>query len=253
MTAPSASPSLLAVVPAALSLAAAHPASALPCPGCGSVVNAPNLAGHLHKVHDVPVSMQPGPGTQAFTLSGSDGRTWKAVVAVVLLWFLGLLGVMAWRTPVPPLALGPLGITAVALGLLIVLEAQGKLRTQLHVDGQRLVLRGVFGVGQRVLTLPASVESGRRIQRRPAPPGLSHENEVVDHDAGAYLRLTSGGVALTILGERAPGLANHWHEEGWVRGPQRRAHDVRVSAVELVQLTLHLAALGLLKPKPAKR
>lgn len=253
MTAPGASASLLAVVPAALSLAAAHPESALPCPGCGSVVNAPNLAGHLQKVHGVPASVQPGPRTQAFTLSGSDGRTWKLVVAVVLLWFLGLLGVMAWRTPVPPLALGPLGITAVALGLLIVLEVQGKLRTQLHVDGPRLVLRGVFGLGRRVLTLPASVESGRRIERRPAPPGLAHENEAVDHDAGAYLRLTSTGVQLTILGERAPGLANHWQAEGWSRGPQRRAHDVRVSAVELVQLTCHLAALGLLTPKPAKR
>jgi hypothetical protein len=145
------------------------------------------------------------------------------LVALVLLWFLGLLGVMAWRTPMPPLGLVPIGITAVALGVLIVLEVQGRLRTQLHVDGQRLVLRGVFGVGQRVLTLPASVESGRRIERRPGPPGLSHENEAVDHDAGAYLRLTSAGVQLTILGERAPGLANHWQAEGWSRGPQRRA------------------------------
>lgn len=253
MTASGPSPSLLAVVPAALSLAVMHPESALPCPGCGSVVNAPNLAGHLQKVHGVPGSVQPGPSTQPFTLSGPDGRTWKLVVSLVVLWFLGLVGVMAWRTPVPPLALGPLGVTAAALGVLVVLEVQGKLRTQLHLDGPRLVLRGVFGVGQRVLTLPAIVESGRRIERRPAPPGLAHENQAVDHDAGAYLRLTRGGVQFTILGERAPGLANHWHEEGWVRGPQRRAHDVRVTAVELVQLTHHLAALGLLTPKPAKR
>lgn len=253
MTADGPSPSLLAVAPAALSLAAAHPECALPCPGCGSVVNAPNLAGHLQKVHGVPASLQPRASSQPFTLSGGDGRTWKVVVAAVVLWFLGLLGVMAWRMPVPPVAFGPIGITAVAVGLLIALEVQGRLRTQLHVDGPRLVLRGVFGLGQRVLTLPASVESGRRMERRPAPPGLSHENESVDHDAGAYLRLTSAGVQLTILGARAPGLQSHWQAEGWSRGPQRRAHDVRVSAVELVQLTHHLAALGLLTPKPAKR
>jgi len=253
MTDRTASPSLLAVAPAALALAATHPECALPCPDCGSAVNAPNLAGHPQNVHGLSPSVQPSHSTQPFTLRGPDGRTRVAVVAVVVLWFLGLLGLMAWRTPVPPAALVPVALTAVAVGLLILFEVQGKLRTQLHVDGQRLVLRGVFGVGQRVLMLPARIESGRRIETRPAPPGLAHENEALDHNAGTYLRLGSGGVQLTILGDRAPGLASHWQEEGWTRGPKRRAHDVRVSPVELVQLTHHLAALGLLKPTLAKR
>ena len=254
MTNASLAPSLLAVAPAALALAAGHPESALPCPGCASSVNAPNLAGHLYKVHGVPSDLQPSAATQPFTLSGADGRTWILAVLASTLWLAGLVTFAMLHSPAPPLELLLVFVSAVPVMVLVALEVQGKLRTQLRVEGQRLVLRGVFGVGERVVTLPARLESGRRLESRPAPPGLPHaDNETIDHDAGSYLRIEGGGARLTITAQKAPGLGRHWLEEGWTRGSRARAHDLRVSPAELVQLTLHLASLGLLKPKPIER
>ncbi len=245
--------SLRAVVPAALALAEAHPDCALPCPGCGSAVNAPNLFGHLQRVHAVPSSAQASTTTPPFTLTGKDGRTWLPVAALAVVWLAGLCAFAVFRSPAPPAELLLALLSAAPLAVLVALEVQGKLQTQLRVDGQRLVLRGVFGLGERVVALPARLESGRRVERRPAPPGLAHEHESIDHDAGTYLRLESGGTRVTVTAEKAAGLGKHWQDAGWTRGPTARAYDLRVSAAELVQLTHHLAALGGLTPKPSKR
>lgn len=254
MTPGAASPSLLAVAPAARALAAAHPDCALPCPGCASTVNAQNLAGHLAKVHGVELDQGASAATTPFTLTGPDGRTWIVAVATSALWLAGLVAFVMLRSPAPPLELLLVFMSAVPVVVLVAREAQGKLRTQLRVDGQRLVLRGVLGLGERVVTLPARLESGRRVASRPAPPGLPYpEHQTVDQDVGCYLRVVSGRASLTITAEKAPGLARHWLEEGWARGPRARAHDLRVSSAELVQLTIHLASLGLLKPKPGER
>lgn len=253
MTVAPPSPSLLAVTRAALALAAAHPDSALPCPGCASTVNASNLAGHLAKVHGLPHDLSPSPSTTPFTLSGSDGRTWIIAVAASTVWLAGLIAFAMLHSPAPPLELLLVFVSAVPVVGLVALEVQGKLRTELRVDSQRLVLRGVFGLGERVVPLPARLETGRRIASKPAPPGLPYaEHETIEHDAGGYLRIVSGSAQVTITAEKAPGLGKHWLEAGWTRGPRARAHDMRVSAAELQQLTLHLASLGLLTPKPAK-
>ncbi len=250
---PGPSASLLAVVPAALAFAEAHPECALPCPGCGSAVNAPNLAGHLQRVHGVSPGVLPSLTTQPFTLTGKDGRTWLPVAALAALWLAGLCVFGMSRSGAPPAELALALLSAAPVVGLIALEVKGRLRTQLHVDAQRLVLRGVFGLGERVVPLPARLESGRRVESRPAPPGLAHEYESIGHDAGSYLRLESAGARVTVTAEKAAGLGKHWQDAGWTRGPTARAYDLRVSAAELVQLTHHLAALGGLTPKPSKR
>jgi len=232
----------MGIRPHTLALDAARrvPTALVPCPECGVVVGAGNLARHLDEVHGAADTAH-----EVSELRGVDG----AIVGP-----LALAGVNAF---VVSFALGGLlnqtrlflGIGAGFLGLALVLVGvawSGAIRARVGLTADAVELRYAFGfLTRRVRLASATIEAGAWIAHR-APAGSSDAN--VPHDevrAGAYVRVSDGNAAITFA-HRGASLRKRWSTKGVRSGAKRLRFDVRLETRDLVAVEHALHALGVL-------
>ncbi|PRP92114.1 hypothetical protein ENSA5_51540 [Enhygromyxa salina] len=234
-------------VEVARQLAAAHPDATLPCPLCPATVKAENLERHLTKVHAAELQTAASETTR---WSGADKGIVVPMIGLLVAWGVGLTVAVALGVPIGDLGSAIVGgACLVAMGLSAA-AVLGVFKARLELDGDRLRLRWLFGLGSRSVALPAKLESGRLVGKKLVAPGLSMvAGQAEDKDMGAYLRLSSGGSTITVGANKAAGLAKHWAQKGWSRGPKARLWSITVDRSVLVALEYQLAARGQLKPR----
>lgn len=118
---------------------------------------------------------------------------------------------------------------------------------RLRIEPGAVILRRRFGIGQRRVSLPATVEIGGLTKSRPSAGMTSYADDFnVPHDdvaAGTYLRLSSNG-SIVISCRQSTSVRKHW--TGWTPGPRRRRAHLRLDAPTFVALQYALAAQGAL-------
>jgi hypothetical protein len=136
------------------------------------------------------------------------------------------------------------------LFIALLLALFGVFEARLVLEPDQLRLRCGLGLVSRSLRLPVELEVGSLIERKDSSlTNLSSNAVAEDKRVGGYLRLISGGRAITVGAAKAAGLGQHWAAGGWRAGGTRRAWDLSVDREQMVALEYYLAGRGLLQPR----
>jgi hypothetical protein len=229
-------------------LASEHPGSMLPCPACGAEVKAPNLDGHLTKVHELPA----GASTGAMEWTGSDRRMRALTFIPVVLWLLMLPLVLFGWNPVEDRALvGAFAVGLVVLSVPVVMAYFGRFKATLRGRENGLTFCYAVGLLGGDLTFPARLEPGElreRLDGNMVKDGYGYRGRNRDVHAGRYLRLTgANGRSLTLGSRRGTALKKFWDATAIDNGGVRRLWDVDLEPEQLAQLQYLLAEKGILR------
>lgn len=223
----------------ASTLPATQPGATLPCPVCPANVDAANLEFHLSKAH---ADRLQDPGG-ALRITGVDKRSFFATIGLLIAWAVAavvafsVIGVALTNTSVAILA-----VSLVVCASVPTAAAAGAFKARLELDGDQLRLRWLLG--SRAVPLPATIEAGVALDSEMKSTGVSAVDGAAKDVAGAYIRLSGGGVTITVATTEAPELGERWAASGWTRGDEIRRWDVTVDRPAFVALELHLAARG---------
>jgi hypothetical protein len=212
----------------------------LPCPVCAVSLKAANLDPHLAKVHPGAVDPQPPwRGVDRRVVVSSLAVVGVALVATVAALAAGVVrpgGAAAWALVASLVALSLVGLAAAA----------GRMRATLSLEGDSLVLRHTFGLGRRAARLPTALTFGGLEALRPDPATSAYATDPTPAAvrAGWYLRV--GDVVVGC--RRSTSFPAHWDAAGWRPGARRLTCDVLVTPDVMVALEYALAARGMLAP-----
>lgn len=231
----------------ARTLATAHPGATLPCPSCAAFVRATNLPSHLESAHGLSGAAT---APARFVLQGRDRYARRPLGVLFVAWAV-LAGAYVGVTPAfGDWQAGVLGATFVLAFAPLFAALFDWLPARVEIEGARVRLRVLFGLVVRDVTLPARIESGRILERRPVPgTGAMESPPAEEVQIGVFLRLSEGERSVTFGARKAAGLAKGWDASGWARAGAARRWDVTVDRNALVALEYWLASHGLLRPR----
>lgn len=226
-------------------LTAENPARALPCPGCSASPKGENFAKHWQKVHAGVVPAEVG---VEIALVGIDRRSRRAFVVPLISTVAAMVvAVVLGVTPTDTTAFGGIALLLATL-VLAALAHLDKFGARLVLAPDHVRAHYALGSGSTQVALPAQVELGGTRETKHSIVVNSNYDmaQSYDVDAGAFLRLTSGGKSVTV-GCRKPGdVRKYWDPEGWSQSKAEKHWDVTLDAQDFVALQYHLAEHGML-------
>ncbi|WP_106088930.1 hypothetical protein [Enhygromyxa salina] len=207
-----------------------------------------NLERHLTKLH-APLLQTTGEPASV-TLRGADRWIVRPAIGLLVGWAVVVTGVFTVKVQLSNQLMAGVGASLLVVFTILLLALLGVFKAQLRLEHDQLKLRCGFGLMSRSLRLPVELEVGSLIERKDSSlTNLSSNMVAEDKRVGRYLRLVSGGTAITVGASKAAGLGQHWADSGWRVGAKRRAWNISVDRESMVALEYYLAGRGLLQPK----